>query len=113
MEKMTGIMAGWLIMSATEAKKDYGFVVENGKIVEIVPNEKLLGKEGVIDARDSIVCPTFTNTHTHFYETLAHGATEPNLSLKPLLEDFWWPVVENRQTLGPSVFPRSILRWNP
>ncbi|MPM64441.1 5'-deoxyadenosine deaminase [bioreactor metagenome] len=24
---------------------------------------------------------------------------EPNLSLKPLLEDFWWPVVENRQTL--------------
>ena len=99
MEKMTGIMAGWLIMSATEAKKDYGFVVENGKIVEIVPNEKLLGKEGVIDARDSIVCPTFTNTHTHFYETLAHGATEPNLSLKPLLEDFWWPVVENRQTL--------------
>ena len=34
-----------------------------------------------------------------FYETLAHGATEPNLSLKPLLEDFWWPVVENRQTL--------------
>ena len=48
MEKMTGIMAGWLIMSATEAKKDYGFVVENGKIVEIVPNEKLLGKEALL-----------------------------------------------------------------
>lgn len=67
MEKMTGIMAGWLIMSATEAKKDYGFVVENGKIVEIVPNEKLLGKEGVIDARDSIVLP---HLHQHPYALL-------------------------------------------
>ena len=91
MEKMTGFMAGWLIMSATEAKKDYGFVVENGKIVEIVPNEKLLGKEGVIDARDSIVCPTFTNTHTHF------GG----------------PWLKTARPWRPSVFPRSILRWNP
>lgn len=99
MAKTTGIMAGWLIMSANEAKKDTGFVIEDGKIVEIVPNEKLLGKEGVIDARENIVIPTFACTHTHMYETIAHGAVEPNLSLKPLLEDFWWPVVENRQNL--------------
>lgn len=99
MENTTGIMAGWLIVSANEAKKNCGLFIENGKIVEIVPNEKLLGKKGVIDARDSIVCPTFACTHTHMYETLAHGAVEPNLSLKPLLEEFWWPVVENRQTL--------------
>ncbi|WP_297870131.1 amidohydrolase family protein [uncultured Oscillibacter sp.] len=99
MAKTTGIMAGWLIVSANEAKKGHGFVIENGKIVEIVPNEKLMGKEGVIDAREHIVCPTFACTHTHMYETIAHGAVEPNLSLKPLLEDFWWPVVENRQTL--------------
>ena len=99
MEKITGVMAGWLIMSANEAKKDYGFVVEDGKITEVVPNEKLMGKEGVLDARENIIIPTFACTHTHMYETIAHGAVEPNLSLKPLLEDFWWPVVENRQTL--------------
>lgn len=99
MAKMTGIMAGWLIVSAQKALKDHGFVCEDGKIVEIVPNEKLLGKEGVVDARENIICPTFASTHTHMYETIAHGAVEPNLSLKPLLEDFWWPVVENRQTL--------------
>ena len=99
MAKMTGIMAGWLIMSANEVKKDCGLVIEDGKIVEVVPNAKLLGKEGVIDARENIVCPTFACTHTHMYETIAHGAVEPNLSLKPLLEDFWWPVVENRQNL--------------
>ncbi len=99
MGKTTGIMAGWLIVSATEALKDHGLVCEDGVITEVVPNAKLLGKEGIEDARDSIVCPTFANTHTHMYETIAHGAVEPNLSLKPLLEDFWWPVVENRQTL--------------
>lgn len=99
MAKLTGVMAGWLIVSAQEARKGYGFVCEDGKIVEIVPNEKLLGKEGILDARESIVCPTFASTHTHMYETIAHGAVEPDLSLKPLLEDFWWPVVENRQTL--------------
>ena len=99
MSNVNGVMAGWLIMSANEVKKDYGFVIENGKITEIVPNEKLKGKEGVIDATDKFVMPTFACTHTHMYETIAHGAIEPNLSLKPLLEDFWWPVVENRQTV--------------
>lgn len=99
MGKTTGIMAGWLIVSATEALRDHGIVCEDGVIREVVPNSKLIGKEGIQDARDSIVCPTFANTHTHMYETIAHGAVEPNLSLKPLLEDFWWPVVENRQTL--------------
>jgi cytosine/adenosine deaminase-related metal-dependent hydrolase len=99
MSEVKGIMAGWLLMSSEEVKKDHGFVIENGKITEVVPNSKLEGKAGVIDARDSFVTPTFASTHTHMYETLAHGANEPNLSLKPLLEDFWWPVVENRQTL--------------
>jgi hypothetical protein len=96
---MTGVMAGWLIVNADKALRDWGFVCENGRIVELAPNSKLAGRPGVADCRDSIVTPTFTNTHTHMYETIAHGAVEPNLSLKPLLEDFWWPVVENRQTL--------------
>lgn len=99
MAKITGVMAGWLIVNAQKALKDYGFVCEDGRITEIVSNSKLLGKAGIEDYRDSIVTPTFTNTHTHIYETIAHGAILPSLSLKPLLEDFWWPVVENRQTL--------------
>jgi len=98
-ENVKGVMAGWLIVSSQKALKDHGFTVENGKITAIVPNSRLKGKSGVIDARENIVIPTFACTHTHMYETIAHGAVEPNLSLKPLLEDFWWPVVENRQTL--------------
>lgn len=99
MSKVTGIMAGWLIVNAHKALEDHGFVCEDGRIIEVAPNNKLIGKPGIEDYRDCIVTPTFTNTHTHMYETIAHGAVEPNLSLKPLLEDFWWPVVENRQTL--------------
>ena len=98
MGEVKGVKAAWLVVSSEKVLKDHGFLIEDGKITEIVPNGKLNGMDGIVDASDKIVCPSFTNTHTHMYESLKHGCLWPALSLKPLLEQFWWPVFENRQS---------------
>ncbi len=99
MSNTTGIKAGWLVVSSETVLKDHGFLIEDGIITDVVPNAKLDGKAGIVDASDKIVCPSFTNTHTHMYEVMKHGALWPALSLKPLLEQFWWPCAEDRQTV--------------
>jgi cytosine/adenosine deaminase-related metal-dependent hydrolase len=99
MSGISGIMAQWLVVSSEKVLQDHGFLFdEKGVITAVLPNAQLIGKKGVKDARDSIVCPSFVNTHTHMYESMKHGALWPALSLKPLLEQFWWPCAENRQT---------------
>jgi cytosine/adenosine deaminase-related metal-dependent hydrolase len=99
MGKITGVMAGWLVIDADSVLKDHGIVCEDGIVTDITPNKALVGKPGIVDARQEIVSPSFVNTHTHMYESMKHGANWPPLSLKPLLEQFWWPCVENRQTV--------------
>lgn len=99
MGKRTGVMAKWLIQSADEVREDHGLVIEDGVIVDVVPNAALAGME-VEDARDCMVCPSFVNTHMHMYGVLSHGKSKPaslnELSLKPYLEAYWWPEVEDR-----------------
>jgi cytosine/adenosine deaminase-related metal-dependent hydrolase len=98
--KTTGcIMGGWLVVSSRQVLKGHGLVYENGIITDIVPNEKLMGKPQVIDARSHIICPSFVNTHTHMYAVTGRGIAQPDLSLIPLLKEFWWPEVEDRQTI--------------
>lgn len=100
MGKRTGIMAKWLIQSADEVREDQGLVIEDGVIVDVAPNSKLVGMKDIEDARDCMVCPSFVNTHMHMYGILSHGKSKPaylnELSLKPYLEAYWWPEVEDR-----------------
>jgi cytosine/adenosine deaminase-related metal-dependent hydrolase len=93
------IMGGWLAVSSRQILKDHGLVYENGIITDVAPNGKLMGKPRIIDARDHIICPSFVNTHTHMYAVTGRGAAQPDLTLIPLLKEFWWPEVEDRQTI--------------
>lgn len=93
-----GVKAGWLVTSPDDILPDHALVFENGRVSDIVPNTKVAGDRGFLDATDAIVCPGFVNSHMHMYGTLSHGmefATKAR-SLKPILEEFWWPRIEDR-----------------
>lgn len=99
--KMT-VMAGWLVVSADKVLKDYGFICADGKVVAIKPNKELENETDIRDFRKYIVTPGFVNTHHHMYEAIGRGlpTTTGAKSLKPILEEYWWPMVENRVTTG-------------
>ena len=65
MSKTTGVKAGWLIVSKDRILKDHTLVCEDGVVVDMVPNSKVVGDSRFVDARDCIVSPGFLNTHSH------------------------------------------------
>lgn len=100
MAKRSGVMAGFLIISADQIIKDHALIYEDGVVVDIVPNEKVAGDKNVEDRRDCIVCPSFVNAHSHMYNVVVRGikakSIDSSLSLKPMLEKWWWPDIENQ-----------------
>lgn len=79
----------------------WGLAVRDGIILETGPNGDLKKKYADFDIRDyrnKILMPGFTNAHMHCYGILSHGITPPDGidSFESFLEDFWWPMVENR-----------------
>ncbi len=93
-----GIKAAWLVLSPDEILSDHALLIEDDRVAGVAPNSKVAGGSGFVEATDSIVCPGFINAHMHMYGTLSHGmefATKAK-SLKPILEEFWWPSIENR-----------------
>lgn len=100
MAKRKGIMAGMLVCSSDKVLRDYALIYEDDIIVDIVPNSKVRGDSWIIDARDCIVCPGFVNAHNHMYGVISHGTPlHCNArTLKPRLEQYWWPQVEDRIT---------------
>mgnify|MGYP001730510246 FL=1 len=100
MAKRKGIMAGILVCSSDKVLSDHALIYEDDSIVDIVPNHKVRGENYVIDARNCIVCPGFINAHNHMYGVVSHGTPlHCNArTLKPRLEQYWWPQVEDRIT---------------
>jgi 5-methylthioadenosine/S-adenosylhomocysteine deaminase len=51
-----------------------------------------------IDAPGCTLSPGFVNAHAHLYGLLAHGLPldKAPSGFWPFLEDFWWPLVEDR-----------------
>jgi len=98
MGETRGVKAGWLILSPDEILADHALVFEDGRVADVVPNSRVAGERGVADARDAIVSPGFVNAHMHMYGILSHGMefTTKGRSLKLILEDFWWPRIEDR-----------------
>ncbi|MEA4812059.1 MAG: amidohydrolase family protein [Anaerolineaceae bacterium] len=100
---MNIIKAGWLIQDCNTVHQNSGLVLENGLILDILPNRALdeLAEHhaiSIMDARDSVIAPGFVNTHMHQYGLLSHGMTpkRPIQDFKAFLEDYWWPNLENR-----------------
>jgi 5-methylthioadenosine/S-adenosylhomocysteine deaminase len=97
----TIVTGAFLILENSVVKKNYGIAIENGKICEVLENKKLLEKYTnfeLIDCSDQILSPGFVNAHMHLYGVLSHGIKIPSniTDFKSFLEDFWWPLVEDR-----------------
>jgi 5-methylthioadenosine/S-adenosylhomocysteine deaminase len=101
---MTGllILPEWLILNAQQPPKcGWGVRVEAGCIVDVGENENLRQRypqDETLQADQQVLSPGFINAHTHLYGILAHGiplAKAPE-GFWPFLQDFWWPLVEDR-----------------
>ncbi|MCL4561915.1 MAG: amidohydrolase family protein, partial [Chloroflexi bacterium] len=96
------ILPSWLIASAKDRPlAGWGVRVFGSEITSVAPNEALresFPEDEVWEAPGQILAPGFVDTHTHLYGILAHGiplAKAPS-GFMPFLEEFWWPLVENR-----------------
>ncbi len=103
---MFAVLANWLIFDSEQVEQDTGFIVSEGKILKLLPNEQILAEAQkydceVLDYRNKLICPGFVNTHMHQYGVLSHGMT-PKIqinSFDSFLEDYWWPDLENKVDL--------------
>lgn len=104
MEKNKGsiILPRWLILSAYQDPKfRWGLRVAGDTIDDIGPQDELLKRypqDTILEVLDGVLAPGFVNTHTHLYGVLAHGIPlqKAPQGFWAFLEDFWWPLVENR-----------------
>ena len=94
------IIKGGFLLGPDGLKKDWGVRIEEETITEAGPNQELTVNEGdqVIKVPWRLIAPGFINGHTHMYGVLSHGITlETEVTeFSSFLEDFWWPLVENR-----------------
>lgn len=96
------ILPSWLIAEPPkEPLREWGIRIIGDKIVDIAPHASLRQNYPLDETWESpgeVLAPGFVNTHTHLYGLLAHGiplAKAPS-GFWPFLQDFWWPLVENR-----------------
>ncbi len=96
------ILPDWLIANTHETPlRQWGVRVVDSEIAEIAPNETLRERyagDTIVEAPGAVLAPGFVNAHTHMYGVLAHGIplSKAPSGFWPFLEDFWWPLVENR-----------------
>ncbi len=67
----------------------------------VAPNDALRRRfpgDEIVDAPGCTLSPGFVNAHAHLYGLLAHGLPldKAPSGFWPFLEDFWWPLVEDR-----------------
>lgn len=102
MANTTAVQTGWLVADSDHIYEDHALVCEDGIVVDIVPNTLVAGLPGQVGAHDAIVCPGFVNAHNHMYNIATRGIRakrlDPSLSLKPMLEQWWWPEIEDKVT---------------
>ena len=96
------ILPDWLIANTQEKPRcNWGVRVVNDRITEVNSNAILRERyplDEKWEAPGQVLAPGFVNTHTHLYGVLAHGIPleKAPAGFWPFLEDFWWPLVENR-----------------
>lgn len=96
------ILPDWIITGADEKPKKYwGVRLSGSQIDDVAPNDVLKERypgDETWDAPGLVLAPGFIDAHTHLYGILAHGIPleKAPSGFMPFLEDFWWPMVENR-----------------
>jgi cytosine/adenosine deaminase-related metal-dependent hydrolase len=98
------ILPGWLISSPLEApRQGWGICIQDDLIIDLAEDTALRAKypdHQVVKAPEAILAPGFVNAHSHLYGVLAHGIPLERApsGFWPFLEEFWWPLVEDRLT---------------
>jgi 5-methylthioadenosine/S-adenosylhomocysteine deaminase len=96
------VLPEWLITSPLEApRKGWGIRVEADRICDVALHADLRQRypdDEIWDAPDQVLAPGFVDAHTHLYGVLAHGIPldKAPSGFWAFLEEFWWPLVENR-----------------
>ena len=96
------ILPSWMITSAKEKPQTgWGVRIQGSEIAAVAPQAVLrqyFPEDEVWEAPGQVMAPGFVDAHTHLYGILAHGIplTKAPSGFMPFLEDFWWPLVENR-----------------
>jgi len=96
------LLPDWLITTPLESpRRNCGLRIIGDCIDEVAENDVLRRKypqDQVWDAPGQVLAPGFVDAHTHLYGVLAHGIPldKAPSGFWPFLEDFWWPLVEDR-----------------
>ncbi|MBI3763509.1 MAG: amidohydrolase family protein [Chloroflexi bacterium] len=82
-------------------KRNWGVRVVGDSIADVASNPRLLTtypEDQIWHAPGQTLAPGFVNAHAHLYGVLAHGIPldKAPSGFWPFLEDFWWPLVEDR-----------------
>ena len=103
---MKAIKARWVAAAYDDLRKDHAVLVDNGRIVDVVPHAALadaiqagkLCAGDVVDRSESILFPGFVNAHMHQYGVLSHGIPQVRgvTDFDSFLRRYWWPCVEDR-----------------
>ncbi len=98
----TIILPDWLIADTHAAPlPGWGVRVLGDQIADVATHAALRMRYPQAEAWNApgqALAPGFVNTHTHLYGVLAHGLPldKAPSGFWPFLEDFWWPLVEDR-----------------
>ena len=89
------ISASWIFTSCTEGQllSDYAVVIENDKVVDLVPQNKVFDEYEANDTyqlTDHILIPGLINAHTHAAMSLFKGFAD-DLPLEDWLNNHIWP----------------------
>lgn len=81
--------------------EDGAIVTDEGVILDIGTRAECLSRHPASEQKVypySVIAPGFVNAHMHLYGVLAHGLAPPVpiASFESFLQDYWWPLVENR-----------------
>ena len=89
------ISASWIFTSNSEGQllSNYSIVIENDKIIDLVPQDKVFDEyeaNDIYQLTDHILIPGLINTHTHAAMSLFKGFAD-DLPLQDWLNDYIWP----------------------
>jgi len=96
------ILPDFLIATAGETPlRGWGVRVIDDVVTAVAAHADLrrdFPQDEVWDASGQVLAPGFVNAHAHLYGVLAHGLPldKAPSGFWPFLEDFWWPLVEDR-----------------